>query len=154
MGEKILGPDNPQLIRELTAEAQALRKLGRNDEAAKLEQRGQLIMAAQSNPNCAFSCRRRRVRRAEKLTDFECIVRKWLRLCSGDFTRPLFFFLCGGHFPRRAFWSARACSRFSCNFIFRVAIPCPSPWFALCSRNHDVLKSFLSFTKGESYVPF
>ncbi len=39
MAEKQFGPDSPYLVRELTAEAQALRKLGRADEAARLEQR-------------------------------------------------------------------------------------------------------------------
>jgi hypothetical protein len=51
MVEKQFGPDSPYLIRELTAEADALRKLGRSDDAAKLEQRTQSIQAAQSNNN-------------------------------------------------------------------------------------------------------
>jgi len=51
MAEKQFGPDSPYLVRELTAEAQALRKLGRADEGARLEQRTQSIQAAQSNPN-------------------------------------------------------------------------------------------------------
>ena len=51
MAEKQFGPDSPYLVRELTAEAQALRKLGRADEAARLEQRTQSIQAAQSDPN-------------------------------------------------------------------------------------------------------
>jgi tetratricopeptide (TPR) repeat protein len=47
MVETRFGVNSPYLLRDLTAEAQALRKLGRNDEAAKLEQRAQLIQAAQ-----------------------------------------------------------------------------------------------------------
>jgi len=39
VAEKQFGPDSPYLVRALTAEAQAVRKLGRADEAAKLEQR-------------------------------------------------------------------------------------------------------------------
>jgi tetratricopeptide (TPR) repeat protein len=50
LGEKLFGPSSPYLVRDLTAEAQALRRLGRVDEAAKLEQRTQTI-SAQSNPN-------------------------------------------------------------------------------------------------------
>jgi hypothetical protein len=37
-------------VRDLTAEAQALRQLGRSDEAAKLEPRTPTISAAQTNP--------------------------------------------------------------------------------------------------------
>jgi hypothetical protein len=48
--ERQFGAESPYLVRDLTAEAQALRKLGRNDEAAKLEQRTQSLQAA-SNPN-------------------------------------------------------------------------------------------------------
>lgn len=51
MVEKQFGPNSPYLIRELTAEADAQRKLGRTDEAAKLEKRTQSIQAAQSNTN-------------------------------------------------------------------------------------------------------
>jgi len=51
MAEKQFGPDSPYVIRDLTAEAQALRELGRTEEAVKLEQRMQTIQAAQSNPN-------------------------------------------------------------------------------------------------------
>jgi Tetratricopeptide repeat len=51
LGEKLFGPDSPYLVRDLTAEAQALRQLGRPDEAAKLEQRTQTISAAQTSPN-------------------------------------------------------------------------------------------------------
>jgi len=50
MAEKEFAPASPYLVRELTAEAQARRKLGRADEAARLEQRTQSIQAAQSNP--------------------------------------------------------------------------------------------------------
>ena len=39
------------MIRDLTAEPQALRILGRTEEAVKLEQRMQTIQAAQSDPN-------------------------------------------------------------------------------------------------------
>jgi len=49
--EKQFGAESPYLVRDLTAEAQALRKLGRNDEAAKLEQRTQALHSAQTNPN-------------------------------------------------------------------------------------------------------
>jgi hypothetical protein len=49
--EKQYGADTPYLVRDLTAEAQALRKLGRADEAAKLEQRTQSLQSAQTNPN-------------------------------------------------------------------------------------------------------
>jgi hypothetical protein len=51
VAQKQFGPDGPSLVRALTAEARALRKLGRGDEAAKLKQRTQSIQAAQSNPN-------------------------------------------------------------------------------------------------------
>jgi tetratricopeptide (TPR) repeat protein len=51
LGEKRFGADSPYLAQDLTAEAQALRKLGRNDEAAKLEKRTQSLQSAQSNPN-------------------------------------------------------------------------------------------------------
>jgi hypothetical protein len=51
MAEKQFAPDSPYIIRDLTAEAQALRILGRTEEAVKLEQRMQTIRAAQSNPN-------------------------------------------------------------------------------------------------------
>ena len=50
LGEKLFGPESPYLVRDLTAEAQALRQLGRSDDAAKLEQRTQTISAAK-NPN-------------------------------------------------------------------------------------------------------
>jgi hypothetical protein len=49
--EKQFGVDSPYLVRDLTAEAEALRKLGRADEAVKLERRTQSIQSAQSNPN-------------------------------------------------------------------------------------------------------
>jgi hypothetical protein len=51
MEEKQFGPDSPYLVRDLTAEAKALRQLGRNEEAAKLEQRTQSLQSAQTNPN-------------------------------------------------------------------------------------------------------
>jgi tetratricopeptide (TPR) repeat protein len=51
MAEKQFGANSPYLVRELTAEARALRQLGRNEEAAKLEQRTQFIQSAQTNPN-------------------------------------------------------------------------------------------------------
>ncbi len=52
LGEKQFGVDSPYLVRELTAEAKALRQLGRNEEAAKLEQRTQALQSTQAaNPN-------------------------------------------------------------------------------------------------------
>ena len=48
--EKQFGAASPYLVRDLTAEAQALRKLGRTDDAAKLEQRTQSLQSA-ANPN-------------------------------------------------------------------------------------------------------
>jgi hypothetical protein len=48
MGEKLFGPDSPYLAQELVAEAKALRQLGHNEEAAKLEQRVQSLQPAQS----------------------------------------------------------------------------------------------------------
>jgi tetratricopeptide (TPR) repeat protein len=51
MAEKQFGPDSPFLVRDLTAEAKSLRQLGRNEEAAKLEQRTQALQSAQTNPN-------------------------------------------------------------------------------------------------------
>jgi hypothetical protein len=44
------GPESPYLVGDLTAEAQALRQLGRSGDAAKLEQRTQTISATK-NPN-------------------------------------------------------------------------------------------------------
>jgi hypothetical protein len=49
-GEKLFGASSPYLLRDLTAEVQALRQLGRSEEAAQLEQRTQTI-SAQSSPN-------------------------------------------------------------------------------------------------------
>lgn len=49
--EKQFGEESPYLAGDLTAEAQSLRKLGRNDEAAKIEQRTQALQSAQTNPN-------------------------------------------------------------------------------------------------------
>lgn len=46
LGEKRFGADSHYLVQDLTAEAQALRKLGRNDEAAKLEKRTQSLQSA------------------------------------------------------------------------------------------------------------
>ncbi len=51
LGESRFGADSPYLVQDLTAEAQALRKLGRNDEAAKLEKRTESLQSAQTNPN-------------------------------------------------------------------------------------------------------
>lgn len=51
LGEKRFGTDSPRLAEDLTAEAQALRKLGREDEAAKIEKRTQSLQSAQTNPN-------------------------------------------------------------------------------------------------------
>ena len=50
--EKQFGATSPYLVQDLNAEAQALRQLGRNDEATAIEQRTQAIQAsAQANPN-------------------------------------------------------------------------------------------------------
>lgn len=49
--EKQFGAESPYLVRDLTAEAAALRKLGRNDDAAKLEKRTQALQTSQTNPN-------------------------------------------------------------------------------------------------------
>jgi hypothetical protein len=51
MAEKQFGASSPYLLRDLTAEAQALRKLGRPEDAAKLEQRMQSLQSAQTNRN-------------------------------------------------------------------------------------------------------
>jgi hypothetical protein len=45
------GPDTPYLVRDLIAEARALRKLARDDEAAKLERRTPALPSAGANPN-------------------------------------------------------------------------------------------------------
>ena len=50
IGEKQFGTDSPYLVKDMAAEAQALRQLGRTEEATKLEQRTQTI-SAQSKPN-------------------------------------------------------------------------------------------------------
>jgi len=47
MAEKLFGPNSPYLAQDLTGEARALRQLGRNDEAAKLEQRIQGLPSMQ-----------------------------------------------------------------------------------------------------------
>ena len=49
--EKQLGANSPNLARDLTAEAEALRKLGRPEDAARLEQRMQSLQSAQTDPN-------------------------------------------------------------------------------------------------------
>ncbi len=49
--EKQYGPDNPIIVPTLTSEAEALRRLGRNDEAAKIEQRIKTIQATAMNQN-------------------------------------------------------------------------------------------------------
>jgi hypothetical protein len=49
--EKQFGFDSPYLVRDLTAEADALRKLGRNEEADKLQHRLDSLRPAQANPN-------------------------------------------------------------------------------------------------------
>jgi hypothetical protein len=48
LGEKLFGPESPYLVGDLTAEAQALRQLGRSGDAAKLEQRTQTISATKN----------------------------------------------------------------------------------------------------------
>jgi hypothetical protein len=49
--EKQYGPDNPIIVPILTSQAHALRALGRNEEAAKLEQRIKTIQATAMNQN-------------------------------------------------------------------------------------------------------
>ena len=49
--EKQFGADSPYLVRDLTAEAEALRKLGRADEANEIQKRLQSLQSAQANPN-------------------------------------------------------------------------------------------------------
>jgi hypothetical protein len=49
--EKQFGPDSPYLVRDLTAEAEALRKLGRTSEADQIQKRLQSLPSAQANPN-------------------------------------------------------------------------------------------------------
>jgi len=51
MEEKQFGRDSPYLVRDLTAEAEALRKLGRNGEADEIQKRLQSLQSAQANPN-------------------------------------------------------------------------------------------------------
>jgi tetratricopeptide (TPR) repeat protein len=51
LGEKLFGADSPYLARDLNAEAQALRQLGRSDEAAAIDRRAQTLQSAQANPN-------------------------------------------------------------------------------------------------------
>jgi tetratricopeptide (TPR) repeat protein len=48
LAEKLFGPDSAYLVQDLTGEAHALRQLGRNEEAAKLEQRAQSLQSSQS----------------------------------------------------------------------------------------------------------
>ncbi len=49
--EKQYGPDNPIIVPILTTQAKTLRTLGRNEEAAKLEQRVKTIQATAMNQN-------------------------------------------------------------------------------------------------------
>jgi hypothetical protein len=49
--EKQYGPDNPIIVSTLTSEATALHGLGRNEEAAKIEQRVKTIQATAMNQN-------------------------------------------------------------------------------------------------------
>jgi tetratricopeptide (TPR) repeat protein len=49
--EKQFGSNSRYLVSDLTAEAQALRQLGRAEEAAKIETRAQAIQSAQTNPH-------------------------------------------------------------------------------------------------------
>ena len=51
MEEKQFGADSPYLVRDLTAEADALRKLGRTTEADQIQKRLQSLPSAQANPN-------------------------------------------------------------------------------------------------------
>jgi hypothetical protein len=54
LAEKQFGANSPYLVRDLTAEANALRQLGRTEEASRIERRTQSIQSAQSaqtNPN-------------------------------------------------------------------------------------------------------
>jgi tetratricopeptide (TPR) repeat protein len=48
LAEKLYGPDSAYLVQDLTGEARALRQLGRNEEAAKLEPRAQSLQSSQS----------------------------------------------------------------------------------------------------------
>ena len=48
LAEKLFGPDSAYLVQDLTGEARALRQLGRNEEAAKLEQHAQSLQSSQS----------------------------------------------------------------------------------------------------------
>src|SRR6266853_2990930 len=48
LAEKLFGSDSAFLAQDLTGEARALRQLGRNEEAAKLEQRAQSLQSSQS----------------------------------------------------------------------------------------------------------
>lgn len=49
MGEKRFGADNPILAQPLTSEANALRSIGRNEDAAKIEQRIKALQVSASN---------------------------------------------------------------------------------------------------------
>lgn len=49
MGENRFGADNPILAQPLTSEANALRAIGRNEDAAKIEQRIKTLQASASN---------------------------------------------------------------------------------------------------------
>jgi tetratricopeptide (TPR) repeat protein len=48
LAEKLYGADSAYTVQDLTGEARALRQLGRNEEAAKLEQRAQSLQSSQS----------------------------------------------------------------------------------------------------------
>jgi hypothetical protein len=49
--EKHYGPDNPIIVPVLTSQGKVLRSLGRNEEAAKLEQRIKAIAPTAVNQN-------------------------------------------------------------------------------------------------------
>jgi Tetratricopeptide repeat len=48
LAERLFGPDSAYLVQDLTGEARALRQLGRNEQASKLEQRAQSLQSSQS----------------------------------------------------------------------------------------------------------
>lgn len=54
--EKQFGATSTYLVRDLTAEAQTLRQLGRVDEASKIESRTQAIQSAQRSPRWMACC--------------------------------------------------------------------------------------------------
>jgi hypothetical protein len=49
--EKQFGADSHYLVQDLTGEAQALRQLGRNEEADKVQHRLDSLQSARANPN-------------------------------------------------------------------------------------------------------